>query len=327
MIILYIALGLGAFLGVIVLILKNPALRPAPAPMQEIRTSPAAIEKDVRYLAEDCYPRAFHRPELLQKAADYIKNRFEEMGYEVEEQHYVARDSPQRNLIARVGPAEGARLIIGAHYDVCGEQPGADDNASAVAGLLAIAQLLKESAHTLTVPVELVAYTLEEQPFFRSNLMGSYIHAESLKKAGIPVKGMICLEMIGYFDDLPRSQRYPIGALRALYPSRGNFIAVIGSLGQASFTRRIKQYMSSGASGLPVVSINAPKNMRGIDLSDHRNYWKMGYNAVMITNTAFFRNPNYHQPSDTPETLDFERMAKVVQGVYWAIYSFSSKKP
>ena len=151
--------------------------------------------------------------------------------------------------------------------------------------------------------------------------MGSYVHAELLKKSGRKVSGMICLEMIGYFADEPYSQAFPVSGLRALYPSKGNFIAVVGQLGQGDFTKKVKGRMRV-ASDLPVVSINAPKSLRGIDLSDHRNYWKMGYQAVMITNTSFFRNPNYHQVTDTPETLDYERMGKVVQGVYWAALSF-----
>jgi Zn-dependent M28 family amino/carboxypeptidase len=185
-----------------------------------------------------------------------------------------------------------------------------------VAGLIELAHLLgKESLQTR---VELVAFTLEEPPYFRTQYMGSAVHAAALKRQNVPVRLMLSLEMIGYFTDAPDSQSFPLSVLRYFYPSQGNFIAVIGKIGQGSLTRRVKRAMR-GASELPVYSLNAPVGVAGIDFSDHLNYWNAGYQAAMITDTAFYRNPNYHSSGDTPNTLDYKRMALVVQGVCAAV--------
>jgi Zn-dependent M28 family amino/carboxypeptidase len=297
----------------------------APVPQPKAAPSPAQLRADVAYLSEDCFPRAVHRPEQLFKAGEYVRTRLEGLGYAVEEQGYEAQGAPYRNLIARIGPAEGPLVVVGAHYDACGEQPGADDNASGVAGLLAVAELLQAHAEHLQGPVELVAYTLEEPPFFRTKQMGSWVHARRLKTAGRALKAMICLEMIGYYDDAPGSQAYPAPGLELLYPSKGDFIAVVGRLGEEALVKRVKQAMRAGA-GISVYSINAPAGMKGIDQSDHRNYWALGYPAVMVTNTAFFRNPHYHQPTDAPETLDYARMAEVSMGVFQAVLALAGQR-
>jgi Zn-dependent M28 family amino/carboxypeptidase len=214
--------------------------------------------------------------------------------------------------------------VVGAHYDAAGPYPGADDNASGVAGLIELAHLLGTSVGTsvgktaLNTQVELVAFTLEEPPYFASSAMGSAVHAQSLRRQRVPVRAMLALEMIGYFSDAPGSQQFPLPCLKLLYPSTGNFITVAGKLGQGALVRRVKRAMRS-ASPLGVESISAPPSLLGISLSDHRNYWEAGYPAVMITDTAFYRNDNYHGATDTPDTLDYERMARVVQGVRAAV--------
>ena len=213
------------------------------------------------------------------------------------------------------------RLVVGAHYDVYGENPGADDNASGTAGLLELARLLKSQNPDLKYRVDLVAYTLEEPPFFRTEFMGSAVHAKSLFDAGIKVKGMISMDMIGYFSDAPKSQDYPLGLLKLFYPAVGNYIAVVGNLGNVGMVRKVKKEMKKAAA-LKVRSINAPASLPGIDFSDHRNYWKYDFDAVMITNTAFYRNKNYHEPTDTPETLNYEKMAEVVKGIYGAVVNY-----
>lgn len=297
----------------------SPILGSLPAsPKVAIEVDTTLLKADVVYLADSCYPRNFDNQPMLNKAADFIQMRLEKLGYETHLQAYEAKRVPHKNVIARIGPKTEEIIVLGAHYDVCGDQPGADDNASAVAGLLALAELFQKNQDKLKYQIELVAYSLEEPPFFRSNKMGSFVHAKSLHDAGIKVKAMVCLEMIGYFDDAPKSQDYPIGALKAIYPTKANFIAVVGKLGQGKITRHFKKYMKSGSS-LPVESISAPESMVGIDFSDHRNYWQHDYPAVMITDTSFFRNKNYHQKSDTPDTLDYTKMAEVVKGAYWGI--------
>jgi len=245
--------------------------------------------------------------------AAYIKDEFSQSTAFVSEQPYRVQDKSYRNVIARFGPESGERIIVGAHYDTAGPLPGADDNASGVAGLLELARLLGRQQPALRV--ELVAFSLEEPPYFRTTGMGSSVHAESLRKENVNVRAMICLEMIGYFSIAPNSQHFPAAFLSAFYPSTGNFISVVGQLGDWSLVRRTKATMRN-ASPLPVYSINAPSFVTGIDFSDQLNYWHAGYSAVMITDTAFYRNPNYHTAEDTEEKLDYERMAMVVEGVY-----------
>jgi hypothetical protein len=153
--------------------------------------------------------------------------------------------------------------------------------------------------------------------------MGSAVHAQSLKKAGVKVRVMFSLEMIGYFSDSADSQEFPAAILRLFYPSRGNFIAVVGRTSEGLLVRRVKGAMRE-ASSLPVYSISAPSFIPGIDFSDQVNYWDVGYDAVMITDTAFYRNRNYHTEKDTAEKLDYSRMAMVVQGVFASVVKIAN---
>jgi Zn-dependent M28 family amino/carboxypeptidase len=234
---------------------------------------------------------------------------------------YVSGARAYRNVIGSFGPERGERIVIGAHYDSFSTYPAADDNASGVAALIELAGLLDETKD-LAVRVDLVAYTLEEPPAYRTDAMGSWVHARSLRAEGVAVRAMMSLEMIGYFSDTPGSQAFPHPVLRMFYPTTGNFIAVIGRLGDFRLTRATKAAMR-GASDLDVRSMNAPTWIPGVDFSDHRSYWAHGYPAVMITDTAFYRNDRYHTPHDTAETLDYGRMARVVQGVYQAVLALS----
>ena len=172
----------------------------------------------------------------------------------------------------------------------------------------------------MTHRIDLVAYTLEEPPYFATALMGSAVHARSLKEKGTEVRLMISLEMLGFFSDEKNSQRFPFPQMSWWYPTVGNFIAVVGdqSINGRRMTRSVRSGMKRGSS-LPVYSINAPTTLPGIDFSDHRNYWAEGFPALMITDTAFLRNGNYHQVTDTPDSLDYTRMAQVVEGVYRAL--------
>ena len=280
---------------------------------------PTRLEAHVRMLSETLFPRDAGHPDSLARVAAYIRKEFERAKGEVSEQPYEVEGRTYRNVIALFGPDTKARIVVGAHYDTAGALPGADDNASGVAGLIELAYLLGKTS--LPMRVELVAFTLEEPPFFRTGYMGSAIHAASLKQQGASVRVMFSLEMIGHFSDLANSQVFPASVLKVFYPSRGNFIAIVGKVDQGLVVRRVKKAMRD-ASPLPVYSINAPRLVPGIDFSDHLNYWDAGYNAVMVTDTAFYRNKNYHTLHDTPGTLDYERMAMVVQGVYAAVLAF-----
>jgi Zn-dependent M28 family amino/carboxypeptidase len=267
----------------------------------------------VRTLSVDHFPRSVDDLGALQAAGDYVLAELRAAGTTPEAQAFVVDGITHRNFIARFGPAEGPLIVIGAHYDSCGQTPGADDNASGVAGLLELARLL--AMNPPPHPVELVAFTLEEPPYFRTEHMGSFQHARALAHSGREVRLMVSLEMIGFFRDTPGSQQYPVSALGLLYPDTGNFITVVGGYENFGDMRRIKA-LFLGASDLPVATINAPRSVQGVDFSDHASYWHFGMPAVMVTDTAFLRNPNYHESGDTADTLDYERMAKVVRAVH-----------
>jgi hypothetical protein len=293
-------------------VLAEPVLPRRPgADIPEV--SPARLEAHVRMLSETFVPRDFQSVQNLHRSADYIAGQFEAAGAKVERQPFTVMGNAYENVIAHFGPDEGAHVILGAHYDSFGKLPAADDNASGVAALIELGGLLGK--FTPTKPVDLVAYSLEEPPYFSSANMGSAFHAADLRKRGVPVDFMASVEMVGCFKDEPGSQE-PQGAIfRTLVPSRGDFIAVVGRLSDIPLVRRVKSGMRMG-SDLPISSLNAPPSVGGIDLSDHLNYWKEGFPAVMITDTAFMRNDNYHTAEDTAEKLDYRRMAKVVQDLF-----------
>lgn len=283
-----------------------------------IPVSPKRLYADIKALTGINPPRNYLNIESLNRVAEYIHSEFQKLGCDLTVQPFVVNGNEYKNIICSFGERGAERVIVGAHYDVYGPYPGADDNASGVAGLLEVGRLLNELKPVLTKRVDLVAYSLEEPPFFRTHKMGSYFHAKSLADGNAKVRIMICLESIGYFSEEPDSQHFPLFAFRWFFPDRGNFIVVVGKWGQGRPVREVQGLMSQ-ASRIHVDSINAPSILPGIDLSDHRNYWKFGYDAVMVTDSAFYRNPHYHEPTDTIDTLNFDYMAEVIKGVYWAV--------
>ena len=273
---------------------------------------------DVKTLTSIQPPRNYQNLNSLNRIADYIANEFKKLDCKVEFQNFKADGNEYKNVIASFGVQKGERIIVGAHYDVCGAQPGADDNASAVAGLLETARMLHQNKPPLKYQIDFVAYSLEEPPYFATQQMGSAVHAKYIHDSKIPVRAMICYEMIGYFSDKPNSQEFPDPLLKKIYPNTGSFIVVVGKTGQEAFTEKVKRLMKANSS-IDVQSINFPVSNGIAGLSDHRNYWKYDYNAVMINDTSFLRNPNYHRTSDTIDTLDFNKMAEVVKGAYHAV--------
>ncbi len=269
------------------------------------------LRAHVRMLSEELVPRSWRHRANLERAADYIAASLRKSGGRVEAHPFDAGGQTYNNILAAFGPDREPWIVVGAHYDVAGDGPGADDNASAVAGLLELGRLL--GSQPLTRRVLLAAYCLEEPPFFGTSQMGSAVHARLLKQSGHEVELMICLEMIGYFSDQPGSQGFPFPLLRLFYPTTGNFIMVVDRM-ISSHGPRIRDAMQSAAP-LPVYSINAPAFLWGIGLSDHRSFWKNGFDAVMITDTAFYRNRAYHTAADTADRLDYTRMARVVDGL------------
>ena len=286
-------------------------------PRRPLVMDAASLEQDVRTLCEKFGPRDAAHPENLARIADWLKQEFAAAGGRVSEQPFPADGALYRNVSAFFGPESGPRIVVGAHYDTRGELPGADDNASGVAGLLALARAMKDEG-ALKTTVEFVAYPLEESPNFRTADMGSAVHADALARSGVEVRVMIGLEMIGRFSDEEGSQSYPLPLLSWLYPSRGDFIAVVGCLGEGLLVRRIKFAMIDDAPNL--VSINAPRFVPGIDYSDHLNYWLHGFPAVMVTDTAYNRNRDYHTSGDTPDKLDYRRMARTLDAVRLAVF-------
>lgn len=285
-------------------------------PSQTVSVRQDALRQHVDMLAVECHPRSHKFVRNLDKSAAYISAAFTSAGAEVSEQVYRVKGRTYRNVMAEFGPETESRIVVGAHYDTCQDTPGADDNASGVAGLIELGRLLGQSE--LNKRFELVAYTLEEPPHFRSANMGSAQHAYRHRKNGEDIELMVALEMIGFFSDEPGSQNFPSMLLRLFYPDTGNFISIIGSYGERKYVREFKAAMR-GATDLPVHSMCATRATPMITFSDHSSYWNQGYPALMITDTAFMRNLRYHQLSDLPDTLDYDAMAKVVIGVFEAL--------
>jgi len=283
----------------------------------DIEANIANLRRTVEFLTKIRPYRNYRNVRSLDKVADYINGNFSEYGLSTERQLFRANRREYANVIGTYRKDKTARIIVGAHYDVCGDQPGADDNASAVAGLLELARLISSYAHDSEYRFDFVAYSLEEPPFFGTEKMGSYIHAESMYDKNAHVRAMICLEMIGYFTTEKNSQEYPLLNLEFTYPSVGNFIAVVGNYSSGYLVDEVEKHLKTAS--IDVESLKASSMVTGVDFSDHRNYWGFGYDAVMITDTALYRNPNYHRRSDTIETLDFDKMGEAVKGVFRAL--------
>ena len=262
------------------------------------------LRAHVQKLSVDFAPRSCENKYHLTLCADYIRKHFQDAGAAVSSQEYTADSATYENLIARFGPASGPRVIVGAHYDACGSTPGADDNASGVAGLLELARLLGAAPAPPALRVDLVAYCTEEPPHFAGTGMGSYQHAQSLSNENVAVKAMLCLEMIGYFSDEPWSQSYPLRALYCHLSDERQLHRRRGQWPTAQLLVQVKHAMS-GATDLPVFSAAMPMWVPGVDFSDHRSYWQFDYPAVMITDMAFYRNTAYHTARDTHDRLDY----------------------
>lgn len=252
------------------------------------------------------------------RVAEYLENKLKQFTPEVTRQEYSVGEQRFANILAEFGPqspsAETEMIVVGAHYDTYRSLPGADDNASGVAGLLLLAELLSHAAPENKVV--LAAYACEEPPHFASKNMGSFVHAASLDAEN--VKLMMSLEMIGFYTEARGSQKYPVAGMEYVYPDQGNFIAVIGRL-QDTEARLVKNAVNR-FSTLPAYVLLSPKGIPGVDLSDHRNFWHFNIPALLITDTSYMRNPNYHKVSDTVDTLDYLRMAELVKGIAYYLY-------
>lgn len=305
--------------------LSKPVAAQADAQARTVTfADPATLSRYVHTLAGEHAKRQVAYPQHLEAAAKYIEAELKKLGLSSTSQEFKAEGQTYRNIIVQLGQdASKGVTVVGAHYDVAGDQPGADDNASGVAGLLELARLL--SKQQLKNKVELVFYTNEEPPFFRTPYMGSAIHAASMRTKGEHASLMISLECIGYFSDQPGSQSHPVRLLNAVYPTVGNFIALVGFYEDGAVARQVKSSMQA-ATQLPIHSINAPGFVVGVDFSDHLNYHNEGFVGMMLTDTAFFRNKAYHTPQDTADRLDYVRMAEVVNAAHAAVLAHVAGK-
>jgi Zn-dependent M28 family amino/carboxypeptidase len=282
------------------------------------RAQKKRLYQDVEFLTTLRPYRNYRNLGALEEVREYISKTYGELNLEVEEQTWTAAGSEYKNIITSYNKGAKRRLVVGAHYDVWNDQPGADDNASAVAGLLETVRLVVENKPSLDYRIDFVAYCLEEPPFFGTDEMGSFIHAKSLYDQEVDVIGMVCYEMIGYFSDEPNSQPFPSPEMAQQYPSTANFIIVVGIDEYKVFAQRVHELMRETA-GIDVQLISFPNAYSLAGMSDHLNYWQFGYPALMVNDTAFIRNPNYHQKSDTIDTLDFDKIPEVVNGAYNAV--------
>jgi hypothetical protein len=255
----------------------------------------------------------FFKPAELEAAAQYIEKTLAGLGYAVATQRFPSGPSEVRNIEVEVqGSARASEVVIvGAHYDSVLGAPGANDNGSGVAAVIELVRLFRGSNPARTL--RFVTFVNEEPPFSHSDAMGSRHYARRARERGETIVAMFSLETIGYYSDAPGSQRYPF-PLGFFYPSTGNFIAFVSNLSSRSLLHEAIASFRRHA-GIPSDAVAAPAWIPGVDWSDHWSFWKEGYPALMVTDTAPYRYPHYHTSEDTPDKVDYERAARVVTGL------------
>ncbi len=299
--------------------------------MIDIQQTAERLEAHLRALTETIGERSVRFPENLNKTADYIRSFYENIGIAAHGDPYDYADFKVDNVVAEIstGPQPSRRYLLGAHYDSVSGTVGADDNASAIAVQLETARGLKEllGQDNLDLAVTLVSFALEEPPAYGTRYMGSRVYAKRARKKQEKIDGMICLEMVGYACYEPGCQRYPFPLGFFGYPKEGNFIGIVGNFKSGEFTQALFNAFQNNPE-LPVVKIKIPFKGRilpAVRLSDHASFWDQGFKAVMITDTAFFRNPYYHRPSDTKEKLDYRFMAELVESLLFFFKSHRNR--
>ena len=271
------------------------------------------LRRHVERLAGEIGERHVLHPAALHAAERYVGESLRALGYEVTRQNYEAQGVDSANLEVVVPGGDRATEIVlaGAHYDTVPGSPGADDNASGVAAIVELARLLRDARPARTI--RLVAFVNEEPPFFFWGEMGSKVYARAARARGDDIRVMLSLEMLGCYSDEKGSQGYP-PLLGHFYPARGNYIAFVSNLRSRRALRNVFAAFRD-ASDFPAEKLAAPALVPGIAWSDQLSFWREGYPAAMVTDTAFHRYRHYHQPTDTPEKLDYARMAQVVEGL------------
>lgn len=296
-------------------------LEPLPAAELSLRDE---LRKDVEHLAVTIGERNLEHYDKLCDAAKFIESQFLKAGYEVDRQSYQARERECVNLEVELPGSKSPDeiIVIGAHYDSAVGAPGANDNASGTAAMLALARRFAKSQPERTL--RFVAFTNEEPPYFQQREMGSWVYADQCSQRQENLVCVLSLETMGYYTDKPDSQQYP-PPFGAVYPSVGNFIAVIGDVGSRKLVRDVVESFRRHAE-FPSEGGAVPRAVPGAGWSDHWSFWQAGYPAVMITDTAPFRYPYYHQAEDTPDKLDFDRMARVVAAVEAIVREFAGER-
>ncbi len=273
------------------------------------------LTKSIDTLASDIGERNWEKPYKLDETVKFIKDELSSYGYEVKTQPFKVEglDTEFQNIAAEIKGTKVPEevIVIGAHYDSTHGSPGANDNGSGLAALLEMARMMKNTHPEKTI--RFVAFANEEPPFFGNDDMGSARYAKSCQENGDNIVGMMSLETIGYYSDKPGSQTYA-GDLGKLYPNTGDYIGFIGNESSREF---IEQAIGSFRvhTKFPSEGAALPNSLSAAGLSDHENFWKYGYSAFMVTDTAMFRYPDYHKPTDTPDKIDYDKMARVVSGL------------
>ena len=289
--------------------------------MINIQPTGLRLEAHLRALTETIGERSVRYPENLTKTVGYIQSVYEDIGIAVHTEPYDYSGFKVANVVAEIssGPQPSRRYLLGAHYDSVSGTVGADDNASAIAVQLETARGLKAllGQEVLDLAVTFVSFALEEPPVYGTRYMGSRVYAKKARNEQGKIDGMICLEMVGYACHEPGSQDYPFPLGFFGYPKEGNYIGIVGNFKSGDFTKALFKAFQKNPE-LPVIKLSIPFNGRilpAVRLSDHASFWDQGFKAVMITDTAFFRNPHYHRPSDTMEKLDYRFMAELVESL------------
>ncbi len=270
------------------------------------------LRRHVTMLAGTIGPRSVFRPAALRAAADYIEGEWRAQGWAVNRQVYEVNGMACANLEVVIPGRERALeiVVVGAHYDTVDESPGANDNGSGVAALLELSREFTPQART----VRFVAFVNEEPPWFHTERMGSRVYAQACRQRGDDVRAMIALETMGYYRDEPGSQRFPSRLFHLVFPDRGNFIGFVSDLQSRWLLQRAAAAFRA-RTDFPLECAALPRAVTGVDWSDHASFWQEGYRALMVTDTAPFRYPHDHEPTDTPDKIDYHRLAAVTDGV------------
>jgi Zn-dependent M28 family amino/carboxypeptidase len=283
-----------------------------------------ALYTHVKGLSAGIGSRSVYEYDRLNAARDYLFASLRGMGYRPDLQTYTYEGRSFSNIMVTIAGNKqpGEVVLIGAHYDTYAGTPGADDNASGVAVLLELCRLLKSDESGRTI--KFVFFTLEEPPVFRSAFMGSAVCAERARKSGENIVAMICLETIGYYHGKKRGQGFPLPLMTLFYSTTPDFVAVVGNFSSRGLVHEVASTLRK-TPGVAVETLNTFSFFPGVDFSDHRSFWEEGYPAVMISDTAFFRNPNYHTEQDTIETLDFRKIQALLGGLVQTIRDLANK--